>query len=106
MRQYRIVLRKEARDEAVTAARYILQEAGKQTAVRWYEGLAEAMESLQTWPLRCPLARENSVFRNVELRQLLYQSHRIIFCVEEEIVHILHVRHIARDDLDQRGGTQ
>lgn len=97
---YKVIFRPEARDEAIEAASYIAEHASAKTALQWYEGLESAIESLATMPLRCPLARESDAFPGVELRQIIFKSHRLIFTVKKHTVHILHVRHAARDDIE------
>lgn len=83
------------------ALEFIAQRADADIALAWYAGLEAALKSLGEVPLRCPLARENSPFPEIELRQLVYKSHRIIFAVQKREVHILHVRHVAQNKLDQ-----
>lgn len=95
-----IVFRSEARDEALNAAGYIAEHGSPGAAQRWYEGLEAAVASLASMPARCGYARENESFRGVELRQLVYKSHRLIFTVRGDEVHVLHVRHVARTNLD------
>jgi len=66
-------------------------------AQRWYQGLKNAIFSLEEHPNRCPVTTENR-----ELRHLLYghNSHvnRIIYRVLEKHrrVEVLHIRHGAR----------
>jgi plasmid stabilization system protein ParE len=63
----------------------------------WYQGLKQAILSLQTHPNRCPVTRKKG-----ELRHLLYGSrphvYRVIFRILEKQKHIevLHIRHGAR----------
>jgi plasmid stabilization system protein ParE len=71
-------------------------------AGRWQEGLEKAVNSLAEQPTRCPLAPEHARF-DVEVRQLLYRSYRILFTLvdtdgdgDRDTVRILHVRHGAR----------
>jgi plasmid stabilization system protein ParE len=71
------------------------------------EGLEQAIRSLTEFPSRCPLAPESDAFE-VEVRQLLYRSHRILFTLVDvdedgdlDTVGILHVRHGARRRLDE-----
>ena len=97
---YQIIFRPEARDEAIESASYIAEHSSADIALQWYEGLKNAIESLSTMPLRCPLARENDAFPGVELRQIIFRSHRLIFTVKQRTVHILHIRHSARDDIE------
>jgi plasmid stabilization system protein ParE len=96
--RYQVIFRKEARDEAVQAAAYIAHQGYPETALRWYEGLVDAIDSLATMPERCGYANENDRFA-IELRQLLYKPYRIIFTIRDATVHVLHVRHTAMDDL-------
>jgi Txe/YoeB family toxin of Txe-Axe toxin-antitoxin module len=64
------------------------------------------IDTLRRHPTRCPLAAENDKFPE-EIRELLYgrsgkriHKHRILFTVREDTVHILYVRHTARDELE------
>ena len=50
---------------------------------------------------RCARAREHAAFPDLELRQLLFKSHRIIYKVAGDEVFILHVRHGRQDSLDE-----
>lgn len=76
---------------------------------QWYCGIVDAIVSLERFPGRCPLAPENASVP-YELRQLIYgkrrNAYRILFTIRENRVHVLHIRHSARDwiqsdDLDQ-----
>ena len=98
--KYKVVFRAEARDEAVEAAGYIADQGYPETALRWYDGLEEAIASLASMPARCPHAREHGLIPHVELRQLIFKSHRLIFTIRGDEVHVLHVRHVARENLD------
>ena len=66
-------------------------------ALKWYQGLKEAILSLEEHPNRCPATREDPA-----LRQLLYghKPHifRVIYRVLEKRkqVEVLHIRHGAR----------
>jgi len=62
--------------------------------------LASAIATLTEYPHRCPLARENQAFPGMEIRQLVFKSHRLIYNVQDREVHVLHVRHFAQADLD------
>ena len=71
-------------------------------AARWREGLLQAVRSLSQHPTRCPLAPESTQFKQ-EIRQLLFGKrggvYRVLFVMDEKTVHILHVRHTAREFL-------
>lgn len=102
---HKVIFRSEARDEALDAAGYIAQHGSPETALRWYDGLEAAVASLTSMPTRCGYARENESFPGVELRQLVYKSHRLIFTVRGDEVHVLHVRHVARANLEDLSET-
>jgi plasmid stabilization system protein ParE len=97
---YHVILRVEARDDAIRVTDYILEHEGETKAIAWYEMLEVALESLSHMPHRCPLARENGIVPNRRIRQLVHQSYRIIFTVSESEVQVLHIRHVARAGLD------
>jgi len=74
------------------------QQAGG-TGLHWYRAIYDAIDSLSSLPLRCPVAPENSLFSE-EIRQLLcgrkpHQS-RILFTIQDETVLIVHIRHSRR----------
>jgi toxin ParE1/3/4 len=66
-------------------------------ALKWYRGLKKAILSLEEYPNRCPVTRENP-----NLRHLLYghkpHIYRVIYRVLEKRkqVDVLHIRHGAR----------
>lgn len=97
---HRIVFTEAAREQAKAAARYIAEQGSPQVATEWLDGLIEAIESLATLPHRCGLARENDLFPDAELRQLIFKSHRVIYTVIGDEVTILHVRHGRQDVID------
>ena len=71
-----------------------------EAAVRWFRGLVQAIHSLEELPERCPLIPEHEEFA-MEIRHLIYFSHRIIFRVEAERsgVVIYRVYHGSRKPL-------
>lgn len=102
--KYRVVFRPEAHNEAVDAAAYMLVEGYGEAALEWYARLEEAVASLASMPARCPLAREHASFPGIELRQLLVKPYRLILVIRNDEVHVLHVRHVSRADIDELEG--
>jgi plasmid stabilization system protein ParE len=103
---YHIVIEPTAEREIRAAVRWKTENASPTVAVRWYNGLIKKIETLRRHPSRCPLATENGKFPE-DIRELLYgppgkqkHKHRIIFTIREDAVHILYVRHTARDELE------
>ncbi len=68
-------------------------------AKRWRAALLEAVQSLENFPYRCPLAPEAASL-GMEIRQLLHGRrrgvYRILFKIQGETVLVLRVRHGAR----------
>ena len=93
---YHVKLSPGVDDEILSAAFYIARESVP-SAERWLDGIYEAIQSLGSMPERCGVIRENEEFAE-ELRELRYQSHRIIFVVQEQTVRVVHIRHAARDE--------
>jgi plasmid stabilization system protein ParE len=103
---YRIVIEPTAEREIRAAVRWKTENASPTIAAHWYNGLIKKIETLLSHPSRFPLAAENDKFPE-EIRELLYgrggkrtHRHRIIFTIREDTVHILYVRHTARDELE------
>ena len=103
MTTYRVIIQPNA--EAELEAAYLYRQArAPQAAARWFAGLVEAINSLERFPARCPLAPENGHFPE-EIRQLLYGARRdvfrILFTIQGDTVHVLHVRHGAQQYLHE-----
>jgi plasmid stabilization system protein ParE len=103
--RYNVIFRAEARDEALRAAEYIAGHGSPEVAIRWFDGLKAAVESLESMPTRYGQAREHEAFPGAGLRQIIYKSHRTIFVVRQNEGHVLHVRHVAQSDLDLTSGA-
>jgi len=76
-------------------------------AARWFNGLEEAIYTLERLPRRCPVAPESRKTRR-RLRHLLYGAkrdvYRVIYEIDEphKLVQVLTIRHSAMDEfLDQ-----
>ena len=80
---YRILIQPPAADDLDAAYRWIARDSPRR-AEAWLDGVVDAIQTLSSFPRRCPLAPEDDAF-DVEIRQLLYGDFRI-----------LHVRHGAR----------
>lgn len=69
-------------------------------AERWWNGLLDAILSLETMPGRCPVIPEQKHFAR-ELRHLIYASHRIIFSISGNLVTVVRIYHGARRPLEK-----
>lgn len=90
-----MIIEDQAYAEMEEAYQWMAQHS-PETAMLWYFDITAKIESLEKFPLRCSLAPENQFFPQ-EIRQLLFGKYRILFTVRDEFVHVLHVRHEARD---------
>jgi len=76
-----------------------LRKRTRQYSVEWFDGLYEALPSLDHLPNRCSLAPESRHF-DEKVHQLLYGKrphvYRALFVARQATVYILHVRHGAR----------
>ena len=103
---YRIIIEPTAEREIRSTVRWMTENASLAVAARWYNGLIRKIETLRHNPSRCPLATESEKFPEA-IHELLYggggkrtHKHRIIFTVRADTVHIIYVRHTARDELE------
>lgn len=96
--KHRVVIEPPAR-ENINEAYLWIAERDPTAAIKWFNGLQTAIQSLEKFPQRCPLAEENELFE-VEIRQLVYRkgvgAYRVLFTVAGALVHVLHVRHGRR----------
>lgn len=98
--------------DAETAYLWI-QERDPDMADKWFNGLLEAIDSLDRLPARCPVAAESEEL-GMEIRQLLYGKskrfrYRILFGISETEVIVYRIRHTARqylteDDIESENG--
>jgi len=101
----RIVFQREAKANLRHAVAWWSENRSPEQAIRWLDGIYEAIAKLSRNPERCAVARESRK-AGEELRELHFglgsrPSHRIIFVVDPEVVRILAIRHAAQDDWDQ-----
>jgi toxin ParE1/3/4 len=72
-------------------------------AARWFNGLEAAIDTLELFPRRCPMAPENTTGQR-RLRHLLYGSkrdvYRVIYDIDEprKLVRVRAIRHTATDE--------
>src|SRR6266700_1471141 len=93
--KYKVMLEPRAGADIEEAYLWIATRA-PDSAIKWFNGIYAAIETLETFPERCPRAPENEFF-DEEIRELFYRKrvgrYRILFTIAGQTVHILHVRH-------------
>jgi plasmid stabilization system protein ParE len=94
---FKVVVEQEAEEDMKGAAQWIAQYSPDKAAL-WYFDATEAIESLENFPARCPLAPESKKF-GAEIRHLIFSKYRILFIIKDETVYVLRVRHQAQDVL-------
>lgn len=101
---YRVDISPAALKDAEEAYLWLARRAPS-SAGAWYEGLLEAVFSLEELPTRCAIAPESDDL-GMTIRHLLYgkrgRVYRILFAIgyddatEEDVVRIFRIRHSAR----------
>ena len=97
-----VIVEAEAIANLISAAKWWAEYRSTEQALRWYDGILAAIETLAESPTRCDLARENPKSKD-ELRELHFglgsrPTHRVIFVIDPDAVRVLSVRHTAQDD--------
>lgn len=95
--RHRIVIQPAAIEDLDQIMAYIAEHSPLNAATL-IDRILNRIRTLATLPRRCPYARENGAFPE-ELRQLVVGSYRVIFTVQKREVHVLRVRHAARQPL-------
>ena len=102
--KYRVILQRLAVQDLGKAYSWVAQYAPK-SAARWLERIRAALQTLDTNPHRCPLAKENA---KVEFK--LREFHvgkkpnvlRAIFTIDGDDVRVLRIRRAQRRWLTRR----
>jgi plasmid stabilization system protein ParE len=105
---YRVKLSRSAKADADNAFEWLKEKYSEAYATKWFNGLVDAVNSLEELPQRCSLATESEEL-GIELRQLLYgkrsATYRIVFSIfantasGEDIVRVYCIWHGARDKI-------
>ena len=100
---YRIIVQPRAERDLREAARFILGESkSRAKALQWAQDVRAKIDTLQTNPERCPIDIDSDAYGR-EVRVLLFGKrrgvYRILFVIEGGVVHVLTVRHSARQSL-------
>ena len=105
---YRVFIQPRAERDIWAAAQWIEdQSKSPAKALRWARGIRSKIETLKTNPKRCPIDPDSEAFGE-EVRVLLYGKrhgkHRVLFAMRGDAVHVLTVRHSARQSLGEEMG--
>jgi plasmid stabilization system protein ParE len=95
MIRYEVQLTDAALAAIGAQARYIAEEVGAPlNAQRWLEQVWDAVDSLERFPRRGSMAEEDA-YVEYEVRQLIVDSHLLLFTVDDEQrrVWIIGLRH-------------
>ena len=100
--KYRVRTTEQADEYAVELLEWLASREAGDKGIRWFLDLEEAIFSLETQPRRCGHAPDGAGFP-FEVRQLLFgrrpHIYRILFTIDGDTVHVLHIRHGRRAPL-------
>ena len=100
---HRVSVQRTAKLDMLEACRWISRDSPA-AASKWLNKIWKAIQTLESNPERCALARESEVFRQ-PIRQLLVGKrrgvYRVLFQIRDDEVLVLHVRHGARRQLEE-----
>lgn len=82
-----------------------MRERDLEIADQWFDGLLNAINSLERLPARCPIAPESEEL-GMEIRQLLYGKskrfcYRILFGISQTEVNVYRIRHTSQQYLTE-----
>jgi plasmid stabilization system protein ParE len=101
MKKFRVIIEVAARKD-IEAHYLYLKRRSSSAAVRWFNGISDKIQELETLPNLNGIAPESDAFP-LTIRHALYgrrpHRYRILFTVVRDRVHVLHVRHGAQNVL-------
>jgi plasmid stabilization system protein ParE len=105
---YRVILQPRAERDIQGAAYWIRDESKSLSiALRWIRGIRSRIASLKSNPKRCPIDPDSEAYGE-EVRVLLHgkrhRKYRILFAIRGNVVHVLTIRHSARQSLGEEHG--
>jgi plasmid stabilization system protein ParE len=105
---YRVIIQPRAERDIWAAAQWIEdQSKSSSKALRLVRGIRARIETLKSNPKRCPVDPDSHAFGE-EVRVLLYGKrhgkHRILFAIRGQSLHVLAVRHSARQSYGEEMG--
>jgi plasmid stabilization system protein ParE len=95
---YQVEILPQALGDIELAYRWMADTISAQAAENWYDELMIAVQSLATFPNRCPIAPESADLGQ-SIRQLWVgksRQYRVMFIVKARSVFVLYVRHTSR----------
>lgn len=78
MREYKVVFAPTAQEDLEHVVAWLNEQAPEKIS-EWIMSLRADIDTLQLMPERCPLAPENGLWGEEELRQLLFQQYPWFF---------------------------
>ncbi len=106
---YRVIVKNRVIQDVERNSQWWAEHHSTEQALRWYEAAFEAIYRLETFPESHPITDENDAF-TYEIREVHFgtgsrATHRAIFTIKGNEVHVLTVRSAAQhivtpDELD------
>lgn len=94
MQKYQVEIARIAESDIEEIFEYILRD-NKRAAVKWVEEIGEQIDTLENFPMRCPIIPEVQELGG-KYRHLIYDNYRTIFKIEGPKIIIMRVIHGAR----------
>lgn len=103
---YRVILQPRAERDIQEVAHWLRKESKSSAiAMRWLRGIRSKIATLGSNPHRCPIDPDSEAYGE-EVRDLLHgkrhPKYRVLFAVRGDSVHLLTVRHSARQSLAEQ----
>lgn len=97
MKQYTLKITDKALADMAAIYDYITDKLqAPETAIQQYNRIAEAIETLSTFPERCPLLHTQPE-QGLGMRQLFINHYTVVFIADEATVTVLRVLYCASD---------
>ncbi len=96
MQKYYVKITKIAESDIHDIFEYIARDS-ESAAINWVEEIERQIDSLEKFPLRCPIIPEAQELKSGDkYRHILYGNYRTVFTIDASRVIIMRVFHGAR----------
>lgn len=92
MKRFEVIIEPPALDDIDRYYRRVVEAGAERNAARWFNGIVDAILSLDTLPTAGSAVPEQEAFSDKLYQRVFGRGYRIVYTIVEDRVHVLCVR--------------